>query len=123
MEGTTVLIVEDDPNSRKIYRLILESSGFRVLTAATGDEGVRVAREDHPAAVLMDLSIPGINGWAATRMLKEKRSTSDIPVIVITAHAFPEDRYRADEVGCDGFLTKPCDPMVVLEEVMRVTAR
>lgn len=123
MEGTTVLIVEDDPNSRKIYRLILESSGFRVLTAATGDEGVRVAREDHPAAVLMDLSIPGINGWAATRMLKEERSTSDIPVIVITAHAFPEDRHRADEVGCDGFLTKPCDPMVVLEEVVRVTAR
>jgi CheY-like chemotaxis protein len=68
----------------------------------------------------MDVSIPGMDGWTVTRSLKGGKDTARIPVIVITAHAFPEDRERAREVGCDAFLTKPCEPSVVLAEVRRL---
>ncbi len=118
-----VLIVEDDEDSRYIYQLILEANGFKVLTATSGTEGLRLVFETRPAIVLMDISIPGMDGWAVTRFLKEHPATRSIPVIVITAHAFPEDREMAKEVRCDGFLTKPCEPRTVLEEVRRVLER
>ena len=117
----TILIVEDDEDSRYVYQLILEANGFEVLSASSGTEGLRLARERRPSAVLMDISIPGMDGWTVTRALKEDPSTASMPVIVITAHAFPEDREMAEEVGSDGFLTKPCEPRLVLEEVWRVT--
>ncbi len=117
----TILIVEDDEDTQSVYRLILEANGFEVLTATSGTDGLRLAREEHPAAVLMDVSIPGMDGWTVTRILKEEKATAQLPVIVITAHAFPEDRERAEQVGCDGFLTKPCEPRLVLAEVWRVT--
>ena len=69
----------------------------------------------------MDVSIPGLDGWAVTRALKSDPNTARLPVIVITAHAFPEDRAMAKAVGCDGFLTKPCEPKTVLAEVRRVS--
>jgi CheY-like chemotaxis protein len=118
----TILIVEDDEDTQYVYRLILEANGFDVLTATSGTDGLRLAREERPSAVLMDVSIPGMDGWTVTRILKQEKATADLPVIVITAHAFPEDREMAQEVGCDGFLTKPCEPRLVLEEVWRVTA-
>ena len=115
----TVLIVEDDDDSRFVYGVILEDHGFEVVTATSGDEGLRIARERKPAAVLMDVSIPGLDGWRVTEMLKADPNTASIPVIVITAHAFPEDASRARSVRCDGFLTKPCEPRRVLDEVRR----
>jgi two-component system, cell cycle response regulator DivK len=115
-----VLIVEDDPNSQYVYGVFLEHKGFRVLSAGTGDEGVRLAREERPDVILMDISIPGLDGWSATEALKAEPGTASIPVIAITAHAFPEDRERARTVGCDGFLTKPCDPKQVVEEILRI---
>ena len=114
-----VLIVEDDEDSRFVYGMILEDHGFEVVTATSGDEGLRIARERLPSAVLMDVSIPGLDGWTVTERLKADPATSRIPVIVITAHAFPEDLDRASRVGCDGFLTKPCEPRRVLEEVCK----
>lgn len=120
---STVLIVEDDEDSRYIYQLILEANGFQVHTATSGTEGLRLVGEVNPAVVLMDISIPGMDGWAVTRSLKENPSTDSIPVIIITAHAFSEDREMARQVRCDGFLTKPCEPRTVLEEVRRVLDR
>ena len=117
----TILIVEDDEDTQYVYRLILEANGFDVLAATSGTDGLRLAREEHPSAVLMDVSIPGMDGWTVTRILKQEKATAELPVIVITAHAFPEDREMAEHVGCDGFLTKPCEPRLVLEEVWRVT--
>lgn len=105
-----------------MYRAILENQGFDVVLAKSGDEGLRIARERKPRVILMDVSIPGMDGWTATQRLKADPATADIPVIVITAHAFPEDRLRAEEVGSDGFLTKPCEPRDVLEEVRRQIA-
>lgn len=119
----TVLIVEDDDDSRYVYGAMLASHGFEVAAASSGDEGLRLARERRPRAIIMDVSIPGIDGWTVTERLKYDPETAGIPVIIVTAHAFPEDLTRAKEVGCDGFLTKPCDPRRVLEELRRLLDR
>jgi two-component system cell cycle response regulator DivK len=118
----TILIVEDDEDSRYVYGIVLEDHGFSVAMARSGDEGLRLARETRPHAILMDVSIPGMDGWTVTQRLKADPETRDIPVIIITAHAFPEDVARARQVGCDSFLTKPCEPRRVLEEVLKVLA-
>jgi two-component system cell cycle response regulator DivK len=118
----TILIVEDDEDSRYVYGIVLEDHGFSVAMARSGDEGLRLARETRPHAILMDVSIPGMDGWTVTQRLKNDSETRDIPVIIITAHAFPEDVARARQVGSDSFLTKPCEPRRVLEEVLRVLA-
>lgn len=115
-----VLIVEDDDDSRFVYSAILTNSGFEVTTAISGDEGLALARKIGPRVILMDVSIPGMDGWTVTEHLKNAPATSEIPVIIITAHAFPEDLRRAESVGCDGFLTKPCEPRRVLDEVVRL---
>jgi CheY-like chemotaxis protein len=116
----TALIVEDDDDSRYMYGLILEDSGFEVITATSGHEGLRLARDVHPDVILMDVSIPKLDGWSVTTLLKDDPATSAIPVIIITAHAFPEDWERADRVRCDAFLTKPCEPPDVLDQVLRL---
>lgn len=115
-----VLIIEDDEDSRFVYGAILADNGFAVSTATTGGEGLRMARDLRPSAILMDVSIPGMDGWSVTERLKSSPETLEIPVIIITAHAFPEDARRAEMVGCDGFLTKPCEPRRVLDEVFRL---
>jgi CheY-like chemotaxis protein len=118
-----VLLVDDDLDTRAIFRAILEHSGFCVLEAVDGEEGVRLARDEKPAVVLMDVSIPKLDGWDATRALKADAVTSSIPVIALTAHALPSDRQKALDVGCVAFLAKPVEPLEVVSEVRRVLAR
>jgi two-component system, cell cycle response regulator DivK len=118
----TVLLVEDNEDNLVVYRTILEHVGYRVLEARDGEEGVRRAREDHPDIILMDISIPKMDGWEATRHLKASDDTRGIPVIALTAHALEEDRQRALQVGCDGYLAKPIEPRRVVEEVGRFLA-
>lgn len=115
-----VLIVEDDEDSRDVYREVLLNSGFRVDTAVSGLDGLNRAREGLPDAILMDISIPEMDGWAVTAELGKDPGTASIPVVVVTAYAFPEDRIRADGLGCAGFLTKPCEPSRVLAEIQRL---
>lgn len=100
--GKTVLLVEDNVDNRAIYRLILEHGGYEVLEAPDGEQGVRMAREEHPDLILMDISIPVIDGWEATRTLKGSEATAGIPIIALTAHALASDRAKTREVGCDG---------------------
>lgn len=121
--GTTVLIVEDNLDNRTIYRTILEYHGFRVLLAEDGEQGVRLARTHLPDIVLMDISIPIIDGHEATRILKADRATASIPIIALTAHAQTEDRVLAAEAGCDGYISKPAEPNHVVSEVRRLLAK
>jgi CheY-like chemotaxis protein len=115
----TVLLVEDNEDNRTVYRTILEHFGYGVIEARNGEDGVRMAREGRPALILMDISIPLIDGWEATRILKNDPATSEIPIIALTAHALATDRAKAQEVGCDGYLAKPCEPRRVVSEVER----
>lgn len=117
--GKRILIVEDDEDSREVYREVLEDSGFEVDTAVTGPDALRMARERHPDAILMDISIPEMDGWTVTSKLSGDPDTADIPVIIVTAYAFHADRVRAEGMGCAGFLTKPCEPTRVLAEIER----
>ncbi len=120
MNEKTVLLVEDNEDNRIVYATVLQYFGFRVIEATDGAEGVRIARESHPDLVLMDISIPIIDGWNATSMIKGDPETQTIPVIALTAHALPEDRARSLSVGCDGYLAKPCEPSRVVAEVNRI---
>lgn len=114
-----ILLVEDNPDNRDIYRTILEHVGYEVIEAHDGEEGIALAREHLPDLILMDISIPKIDGWEATRILKGEAPTAHIPIVALTAHALSTDRQRALEVGCDGYLPKPVEPMRVVSEVRR----
>lgn len=117
MSKGTVLLVEDNEDNRDIYQLILEHAGYEVLLAVSGEEGIRLARERLPDLILMDISIPVIDGWEATRILKADPVTSGIAIVALTAHALASDRERAREAGCDGYLAKPVEPRRVVAEV------
>ena len=104
-----ILLVEDNEMNRDMLSRRLERRGYSVQIAVDGEEGVRMATEGAPDLILMDLSLPGIDGWEATRMLKQDSATSSIPVIALTAHALSEDEGKARDAGCDDFDIKPVD--------------
>lgn len=113
----TVLLVEDHLETRAIHQLVLERHGYRVLTAVDGPTAAETARDVHPDLILMDVSLPIVDGLAVANDLKSDPSTRDIPIIVITAHSYGSTGRRAREAGCDGFLAKPCEPKRLLREV------
>jgi two-component system, cell cycle response regulator DivK len=115
----TVLLVEDNEDNLVVYRTILEHVGYAVLEARDGEEGVATARARRPDLILMDISIPKMDGWEATQRLKADAETSAIPIIALTAHALEEDRQKAAAAGCDGYLAKPVEPRRVVQEVER----
>lgn len=115
-----ILLVEDNEDNRIIYRLTLIHFGYEVTEAADGETGIRLATGILPDLILMDVSIPGIDGWEATQILKADPRTAHIPIVALTAHALARDRERAQEVGCDGYLTKPVEPRRVLQEIERL---
>ncbi|HYP25810.1 MAG TPA: response regulator [Blastocatellia bacterium] len=104
-----ILLVEDFPEVRKVLGLLLAHSGHEVIEAENGRDGVDLTLEHHPDLILMDMSLPVMSGWDATRLLKSTPATSAIPIVALTAHALRGDRERAWEAGCDGFITKPID--------------
>lgn len=105
-----ILLVEDFEDARELYRDYLEFSGFAVKTAANGRDAIDMAITLQPDLILMDASMPVLDGWQATRELKGTPATQHIPVLALTAHAFDDARQQAKAVGCDGFVTKPCLP-------------
>lgn len=114
-----VLVVDDVAHGREIFAEYLEFRGFRVATAADGLEAMDKAFELLPDIILMDLSLPQLDGWEATRRLKADERTSSIPIIALTAHALAAAHDRAKEVGCDAVVTKPCIPRDLEAEVRR----
>jgi CheY-like chemotaxis protein len=104
-----ILLVEDNEMNRDMLSRRLERRGFEVIVAVDGEEGVARAKTDAPDVIVMDLSLPGIDGWEATRQLKAATETRAIPVLALTAHAMAGDREKALDAGCDDFDTKPVD--------------
>jgi CheY-like chemotaxis protein len=106
---TKILLVEDNPMNSDMLSRRLARKGFEVVVAADGEEGVRFTAEQRPALVLMDMSLPKLDGWEATRQIKANPETRTIPVIALTAHAMANDRERARACGCDDYDVKPID--------------
>jgi CheY-like chemotaxis protein len=104
-----ILLVEDDEMNRDMLSRRLIKRGYEVLIATDGQQGVDLARSTGPALILMDMSLPVMDGWTASRTLKEDPATSNIPIIALTAHAMSGDEAKAREAGCDEFDTKPVE--------------
>ena len=115
--GKTVLLVEDNEDNRIVYSTILQHFGYTVSEALNGEEGIAKAREEQPDLILMDISIPIIDGWEATQVLKRDPATKDIPIIALTAHALASDRQKSVDVGCADFDTKPVDLPRLLSKI------
>lgn len=118
--SSLVLVVDDFADNREMYARYLEFSGFRVLQAANGQEALDRAFEARPDLIVMDLSLPGVDGWEATRRLKQDARTKDVPVVAVTGHAFAGSSESAQQAGCDGYIMKPCLPTDLVAEIRRV---
>jgi two-component system cell cycle response regulator DivK len=109
-----ILLVEDNELNRDMLRRRLSHRGHEVILAANGRQGIEMARSEKPDVVLMDLSLPEVDGWQAARILKNDAGTRGIPLVALTAHAMLGDREKALEAGCDDYATKPVDlPLLV----------
>jgi len=106
---TTILVVEDNEMNREMLSRRLERRGYKVLIATDGDTSISIAQANAPDLILMDMSLPVVDGWEATRRMKADRTLQHIPVIALTAHAMANDRDKALEAGCDDYDTKPID--------------
>jgi two-component system, cell cycle response regulator DivK len=106
---TTILIVEDNEMNRDMLSRRLKTRGYDVLLAVDGEDGIHVARKSSPDLILMDMSLPVVDGWEATRSLKADAALRSIPIIALTAHAMANDRQKAFEAGCDDYDTKPIE--------------
>lgn len=115
-----ILLVEDDEDSRTLYRLALEYFGYRVMEARDGADGVEAARGELPGLVIMDLSLPVLDGWDALRQLRADPATAGVPALALTGHVTERDRERAEAAGFDLFLPKPVPPSEVLDHVRRI---
>jgi CheY-like chemotaxis protein len=104
-----ILLVEDNEMNRDMLSRRLARRGYQVAIAVDGEQGVAMARSEAPALILMDMSLPGLDGWEATRRIKAAAETRQVPVIALTAHAMAGDREKAMAAGCDDFDTKPID--------------
>jgi two-component system cell cycle response regulator DivK len=114
---TKILLVEDNEDNLLIYSTILRHYGYEVIEARDGCAGVEAGKRELPDLILMDVSIPLMDGWEATRRLKADPTTAHIPIIALTAHALASDQQKAIEAGCDGYIAKPAEPRVVLAAV------
>lgn len=112
-----VLLVEDNPHNRKIFLAMLNHAGFEVHDAEDGNRAIELAAQVRPDIILMDMSIPGIDGWEATRRIKSDPAMKHITIVALTAHAMKGDEDRAREAGCDHYLSKPVSPKRVVEAV------
>jgi len=118
-----VLIVEDQHDLRQLYAEHLTMSGFDVIEAGNGADAIHSTSAQQPDVVLMDLSLPIVDGWEATRRLKADVRTAHIPIVALTAHDGSGELQRATSAGCDWFVPKPCPPAALITEVRRVLSR
>ncbi len=118
-----ILLVEDNEMNRDMLSRRLVRNGFEVAIAVNGEQGIAMAQSEHPDLILMDMSLPVIDGWEATRRVRASGSTSAIPIIALTAHAMSGDREKAIEAGCDDYDTKPIEMPRLLEKINALLER
>jgi two-component system, cell cycle response regulator DivK len=120
-DGELILVVDDFQDAREMYAEYLTYAGYLVATAANGAEAVEKALSERPKAILMDLSMPLLNGWEATRILKADERTREIPVLALSGHEIGSQQVKnAEEAGCDDFLLRPCPPEDVEQRLRRL---
>ncbi len=112
-----ILVIEDQEDSRRIMRDLFTSAGYEVIEAFTGEEGVTSAETHHPDLILMDIQLPGINGYETTRRIKANPDLSGITIIAVTSYALSGDETKAYEAGCDAYVSKPFSPRKLLAKV------
>jgi len=118
-----ILLVEDNEMNRDMLSRRLAKRGYEVVVAVDGEQGVALARAEAPTLILMDMSLPVLDGWEATRQLKAAPETRDVPIIALTAHAMSGDREKATEAGADDFDTKPVELTRLLEKIEALLAK
>ncbi len=123
MSAPLILIVEDNARNAKLLRDVLEHGGYRTLEAGSGEDGVALARTEHPALVLMDIQLPGIDGLEALARLRSAPETAAVPVVAVTAFAMEEDRRRIAAARFDGHLEKPIDVRALRSRVASLLGR
>ncbi len=112
-----VLLIEDNPLNMELAVDLLGIGGYEVITATTAEEGIELAKKETPDLILMDISLPGIDGLEATRILKKDKKVKDIPIVAMSAHAMTGDKEKAIEAGCVGYITKPIDTKSLVKQV------
>jgi two-component system cell cycle response regulator DivK len=112
-----ILVVEDHEENRRILRDLLTSAGFEMIEALTGEDGVRAADAERPDLILMDIQLPGLDGYEATRRIKANPALRSIPIIAVTSYALSGDEVKAREAGCDDYVTKPFSPRALLGKI------
>ena len=112
-----ILVVEDQEDNRRIVHDLLTSVGYEIVEAVTGEEGVRMAETQAPDLILMDIQLPGIDGYEATRRIKANAALRQIPVIAVTSYALSGDDVKAFEAGCDAYVSKPFSPRALLAKI------
>ena len=115
-----VLLVEDNKNNMRLIIKLLENDGYETIKAETGEEGVRLALEEKPDLILMDINLPGIDGLEATRRIKASGKDRDVPIIAITSYAMTGDREKYMEEGFTGYIEKPIDPFTIIKEIKKI---
>ena len=112
-----ILIVEDQEDNRRIMRDLLTSAGYETIEAVSGEEGVAMAQTHRPDLILMDIQLPGLDGYEATRRIKADPALHQIPIIAVTSYALSGDEVKAVAAGCDAYVTKPFSPRLLLAKV------
>jgi CheY-like chemotaxis protein len=115
MEDKRVLVIEDNELNMKLVRSLLQIGKYKVVEASDAETGIRLAQEHHPALILMDIQLPGMDGLSATRLIKEDGDLKEIPVVALTSYAMQGDDEKALEAGCTGYIAKPINTRTFLE--------
>jgi two-component system cell cycle response regulator DivK len=117
MMAKTILVIEDHEDNRRIMRDLLTSSGYEVIEAVSGEEGVTAAETHHPDLILLDIQLPGIDGYEVARRIKANPDLQKIPIIAVTSYALSGDDVKAFEAGCNAYVTKPFSPRKLLAQI------
>lgn len=117
-----ILVIEDDPNALRLVEYTLGQEGYQVITAADGLEGLKKAREEHPDLIILDIMLPGLDGYEVCQQLRQEPKTIKLPILMLSAKAREIDKATGLKVGADDYLTKPADPAMIVAKVKTLLA-